>query len=82
MTPTPQPLNIDNALSLIERFEIKSGVSSKTGNPYTVGTLYLVNGFPVELKYPTDQVLYGIRDALDKAQKNPSDDAKIDLTQE
>ena len=81
-TTAPSQVTI-NASSIVERLELKSGVSAKTGNPYTVGTLYIRTRtgrpYALDLKWLDENAIVQIEEALEAQQgSNSPTPSKVD----
>lgn len=58
-------LNEDNAIATLSRVSIKTKKSEKTGNLFTILTLYFKNG--LEIDYFVDKKdIFGIKDAVSR----------------
>ncbi len=64
------PFNYDNILSAIARVSLVEK-TSKAGNPYIDGQIYLLNGYSIRLGYIDNNQKQAIKDSLKLAIQNP-----------
>lgn len=68
------PLQSDNIISAIARVSVRSSIS-KTGKPYTVATVHLLNGYSFDAFLDANQQ-QAVRDSLNRGQQG----SHFDLT--
>lgn len=73
-------MNHDNAISATSRLKLETK-TSKAGNQYVEGTLYLVNDYPLRLDFLNEQAIWAINDALKVAQAHTQSQPIVDTQQ-